>query len=91
MKTEAMLTKRFGNKAIGKYKTLRDKTTIAALDYDKECMSGPMKPIYNFGQSLISDDEIKFEKNKISISGFPKGVNLESENKYKDLVWVVNQ
>ncbi len=86
MKTEAMLTKRFGNKAIGKYKTLRDKTTIAALDYDKECMSGPMKPIYNFGQSLISDDEIKFEKNKISISGFPKGVNLESENKYKDLV-----
>jgi acetoacetyl-[acyl-carrier protein] synthase len=86
MKTEAMLTKRFGNKAIGKYKTLRDKTTIAALDYDKACMSGPMKPIYNFGQSLISDDEIKFEKNKISISGFPKGVNLESENKYKDLV-----
>jgi len=49
-------------------------------------MSGPMKPIYNFGESLIADDEIKFDKNKISVSGFPKGVNLYPENKYKDLV-----
>jgi acetoacetyl-[acyl-carrier protein] synthase len=81
-----MLTKRFGNKVMEKYKTLRDKNTIAADDYDKECMSGPMKPIYKFGESLIVDDEIEFDKSKISISGFPKGVNLKSENRYKDLV-----
>ena len=85
-KTETMLTKRFGNKVMEKYKTLRDKNTIAADDYDKECMSGPMKPIYKFGESLIVDDEIEFDKSKISISGFPKGVNLKSENRYKDLV-----
>ena len=84
-KTESMLTKRFGNKAMEKYKTLRDKNTAAAEDYDKECMSGPMKPIYNFGESLITDDEIKFDNGKISIAGFPKGVNLKSENKYRDL------
>ena len=86
MKTESMLTKRFGNKVMEKYKTLRDKNTAAAENYDKECMSGPMKPIYNFGESLIADDEIKFDDGKISIAGFPKGVNLKSENKYKDLV-----
>ena len=85
-KTESMLTKRFGNKAMDKYKTLRDKNTVVAEEYDKECMSGPMKPIYNFGESLIADDEIKFDNGKISITGFPKGVNLKSENKYKDLV-----
>ncbi len=85
-KTESMLKKRFGNKAMEKYKTLRDKNNAAAEAYDKECMSGPMKPIYNFGESLIADDEIKFDKNKISVSGFPKGVNLYPENKYKDLV-----
>ncbi len=84
-KTESMLTKRFGDKAMKKYKVLQEKTTEMSRDYDVKCVAAPMQPIYNFGESLIRDDEISFSKNNISISGFPKGVNLKSSNKYKDL------
>jgi acetoacetyl-[acyl-carrier protein] synthase len=85
-KTEAMLTKRFGKTIIKKYKALREKNMVTSEEYDKDCIAGPMKPIYNFGEALISDDEISFSKDSISISGFPKGVNLKSINRYEDLI-----
>jgi len=84
-RTNEMLTKRFGDKKMNQYFSKREKTTSLAQDYDDQCLTADMVPIYKFGNNLIDDNEVVFSDRTLKIPGFKKGVNLKMENIYKDM------
>ena len=56
-----------------------------AQAYDAECMAGPMQPIYRFGDALIDESEITIDTHGVHIPGFAHDINLELENRYRDM------
>ncbi|MEX2479963.1 MAG: beta-ketoacyl synthase [Gammaproteobacteria bacterium] len=83
---EAMLTRRHGRQEMVRYEGRREAVRAAALAYDEQCTAGPMQPIYRFGDALIDEDAITLDAHHIGIPGFPRGVELDFENRYPDLV-----
>ena len=84
--TEAMLTRRHGEQAMTAYRQRREAVEQSALDYDEECLRGPMQPIYRFGDALIDESAIELDSDHISIPGFARGVDLDFDNRYPDMV-----
>ena len=84
--TEAMLTKRYGAKAMATYRAKREVVEAEALAYDSECHAGPMQPIYRFSEALIDEDAIAFEDGELSIPGYKLGVELRGKNLYPDML-----
>jgi acetoacetyl-[acyl-carrier protein] synthase len=83
--TLALLERRYGAAEMKTYLERTESTHEAAAAYDAECLSGPMQPIYRFGDALIDDAEIILEQDHIAIPGFPQGVDLRLESPYRDL------
>ena len=54
--------------------------------YDIECNSGPMQPIYRFGDALIDEQGITFTDGRLHIPGFAQDILLNSPNPYPDMV-----
>ena len=54
--------------------------------YDIECNSGPMQPIYRFGDALIDEQDITFTEGRLHIPGFAQDILLNSPNPYPDMV-----
>jgi acetoacetyl-[acyl-carrier protein] synthase len=84
--TERMLEKRYGKSAMARYRARREHVEAVALEYDKECRAGPMRPIYRFGDALIDENDIRMDSRTIKIPGYDLGVDLCSENRYQDMV-----
>ena len=83
--TEAMLLKRHGKAAMQAYRQRREAVEEVAAAYDAECLSGPMQPIYRFGDALIDESKISIDQDHISIPGFAQGVDLRFNNRYEDM------
>lgn len=84
--TESMLAKRYGDSAMSAWRERREAALDSAQSYDAACNAGPMQPIYRFGDALINDDDIHLSDSHIDIPGFAKGVSLEFDNRYADMV-----
>ena len=84
--TEQMLARRHGDKVMAKRDAARAPVIAAALEYDAECMAGPMQPIYRFGDALIDDDSVEVTAEEISLPGYSKPVSLKMKNPYGDMV-----
>lgn len=83
--TEAMLAQRHGAAAMREHAARRADTEARAAAYDAECLAGPMRPIYRFGDALIDEQAITISRTGISIPGFAKGVPLAFDNDYEDM------
>jgi acetoacetyl-[acyl-carrier protein] synthase len=84
-RTNDMLTKRFGDKKMNQYFSKREKTSSLAQDYDDQCLTADMVPIYKFGNNLIDDDQVVFTDQILKVPGFKKGVSLKVKSLYKDM------
>lgn len=85
-RTEAMLEQRYGRRALDDWRGRRETLEANARAYDVECNSGPMQPIYRFGDALIDEDGIVFADGMLHIPGFAQDIVLNSPNPYPDMV-----
>lgn len=84
-KTLAMLSARHGERAIASYRGRNDSTAQAAADYEAACINGSAKPIYQFGEGVVSGDDLSFDSESMSIPGFEKRIELNTPNPFSDM------
>jgi len=84
-KTEKMLTQRWGDKHMQAYRKRNEAVATAAADYDAGADSGKFPPIYQFGEGIVTADDISISATEIRIPGFGHSVKLDLENPYSDM------
>ena len=83
--TEAMLSKRYGDKAMQEYRNKRETVRATAAEYDKAATAGDLRVIYRFGEGIIEDHEIGIDQKGLKMSSFSNPVNLAMSNPFDDM------
>ncbi len=84
--TEQMLTKRWGAKQMQAYRRKNDAVANAAAEYDAAADRGEVAPIYQFGQGVLTGEDLSISKDRIEIPGFGRSVSLDIDNPYDDMI-----
>lgn len=82
----SMLRKRYGDSAYAAYEEKNTVVQAQADAYDRQCLSGDMETIYRFGTDMISDADVKIDKQSLKIGGLNEAVDLELANPFEDMV-----
>jgi acetoacetyl-[acyl-carrier protein] synthase len=81
-----MLVKRYGEAEFKEYQERNAAVKISQADYEQQADQGYLNVIYNFGEGIIDDSEIKIDPNSLSLPGRKNAVNLALENPFSDMV-----
>jgi len=81
----SMLKKRYGDDAYSAYVERRNGVRDKASAYDEQATNGQLNVIYNFGNGIIEEDEIRIDSNALSIDQFSRPVRLNFDNPYADM------
>lgn len=84
-RTEAMLKKRHGEKAMAQYLKKREKSMAASAAYIAQADRGDYAPIYRFGEDMIAEADITISPQSVSIKGLANAITLPQENHYQDM------
>ena len=84
-RTEAMLRKRHGDKAMAVYAKKREGNLEASARYLSAADRGEYAPIYRFGEDMIDEADIEISETRISIKGFANDISLPTANPYQDM------
>jgi acetoacetyl-[acyl-carrier protein] synthase len=82
---EKMLTKRHGEKAISKYKSLNETVAQNSQEYDASAMAGENRTIYKFDHNVLGSESIELGNGNLSVAGLTREISLELENPYEDM------
>ncbi|PCI80766.1 MAG: beta-ketoacyl synthase [SAR86 cluster bacterium] len=82
---EKMLTKRHGQKAISKYKSLNETVVQASHEYDTSAMEAENRTIYRFDHNVLGSESIELSNGNISVTGLTQEISLSLENPYEDM------
>lgn len=82
---ERMLTRRYGEQAMARYKDKREQVRQAAQAYDLAALQGNFATIYHFGEDLIDESQIKFDQEYLHLPGFAQSVDLTFTNRFADM------
>ena len=82
---ELMLAKRHGQAAMDVYKQKREVVRSQAQAYDQAALRGDFATIYHFGQDLIDESLIRFDRDKLSLPGFAQAIDLACTNRFADM------
>jgi len=82
---EKMLTKRHGEKAISKYRSLNETVAQASQEYDDSAMAGENRTIYKFDHNVLGSESIELSTGNLSVTGLTREISLELENPYEDM------
>lgn len=84
-RTESMLAKRYGAQAYAAYQKKREASLEAAANYVERANLGDYAPIYRFGEGMIADEDIRIDRETLTISGLGNSIDLPSENPFSDM------
>jgi acetoacetyl-[acyl-carrier protein] synthase len=84
--TSAMLEKRWGKQVITAHKKANEAIEEQAHSYDDGADSGEFLPIYEFGEGVLTGEDMGFGSNELNVPGFAQAVNLKLQNPYEDMV-----
>ena len=85
-KVQAMMGARYGADKMSEYRHKRVAVRSLAAEYDKDASNGDLRVIYNFGGSIIADQEISITDACVSIDNFAHSINLAFDNPYPDMI-----
>ncbi len=80
--TESMLTSKHGEKTMTEWQHRRETIEEQQQLHEQQCMTGQSKPIYQFGEGVLSDQDLEFDDRKIKVPGYGQAVNLEMNNPF---------
>ena len=84
-RTEAMLQKRHGEKAMGDYLAKRETVIANAQSYFQRADQGDYTPIYRFGEGMIADEDIAINRQTLTIKGLANAIELPQTSHYVDM------
>ncbi|WP_207062596.1 beta-ketoacyl synthase [Motiliproteus sp. SC1-56] len=82
--TQAMLTRKHGQKAMDGYRERLAEVQQTALEYDQEASLGLNRPTYLFGHQVLEGEDLQISDREIRVPGYQKPISLEMENPFKD-------
>ena len=80
--TERMLSAKHGVKAMSKWRKTQEKTLSNQSGYEQNSLMGTSSPIYQFGQGVLSGEDLSLNNKHISVPGLGKAVNLDISNPF---------
>ncbi|BCE03408.1 beta-ketoacyl synthase [Marinicellulosiphila megalodicopiae] len=82
--TLTMLAKKYGDVAIGQYSDKNLNVLAKSKQYDTDKIAGIAAPIYEFGQSVMSETDVLITQEGISLSEFTNQIRFNTHNPYSD-------
>mgnify|MGYP003385113057 CR=1 FL=1 len=82
--TLEMLAKKFGDVAIGEYSDKNASVLAKSKQYDTDKIAGNVAPIYEFGQSVMNEDDVTLTQEGVSLSEFTNSIKFNTTNPYSD-------
>ena len=83
---ERMLRKRYGAERFADYEIRRAETRKVAAAYEERAQLGQLDVIYNFGNDMIDDSEIRISQEQISVPGFAQPLVFRKDKRYNDML-----
>lgn len=83
---EKMLRKRHGAAAFDAYQARREQTRAAAQRYEEQALKGQFDIIYNFGNDMIDDRDIRIGAEEISVPGFAQPLVYKKDERFSDML-----
>ena len=84
--TQNMLLKRYGKKQFSAYMSKREQVQVTAVAYDQQASQGKFSIIYDFGQCLTKNEDIKVTENSVNIAGYDLAIEFAESHVYRDMV-----
>lgn len=78
------LEKRYGKQRYAAYLGAAESTVKASQDYLEEANKGLLKPIYEFGNNIVEEDQISIRKDAIKIPGYEFEIPLTTNEGFDD-------
>lgn len=85
-KTEAMLTRRYGQEVMAEYRDRREQTRQQASAYDRQAAQGDLRVLYQFGEGMIDEEAIEITTDSVKLPGFEQPIDLRFKNDYDDML-----
>ncbi len=79
-----MLAKRHGAAQMKQYQSMAEQAADSAEQYNQKAIRGEVKPKYQFGEAVASDDDLQISSTEIKINGYKKPISVTSKNLYSD-------
>jgi acetoacetyl-[acyl-carrier protein] synthase len=76
---------RHGDTEVNSYMERREVVRARAAAYDAGALEGRFDTIYQFGEGLINEAELKLSDKAISVPGFEHEITLELPNRFQDM------
>ncbi len=83
--TQRMLARRHGEAALARWQDRHEAVRSACAAYEQSCLEGSMKPLYRFGEGVLSEQDLEFSADALRLQGFEHAVNLDLSNPYGDM------
>ena len=83
---ERMLRKRYGAERFAEYEIHRAETRKVAAAYEQRALLGQLDVIYNFGNDMIDDSDIRITQEQISIPGFTQPLVFGRDQRFSDML-----
>ncbi|MDF3842330.1 beta-ketoacyl synthase [Pseudomonas citronellolis] len=83
---EKMLRKRHGAAAFDAYQARREQTRAAAQRYEEQALRGQFDIIYNFGNDMIDDRDIRIGAEEMSVPGFAQPLVYKKDERFSDML-----
>lgn len=83
---EKMLRKRHGAAAFDAYQARREQTRAAAQRYEEQALKGQFDIIYNFGNDMIDDRDIRIGAEEMSVPGFAQPLVYKKDERFSDML-----
>ncbi|ANI17998.1 beta-ketoacyl synthase [Pseudomonas citronellolis] len=83
---EKMLRKRHGATAFDAYQARREQTRAAAQRYEEQALKGQFDIIYNFGNDMIDDRDIRIGAEEMSVPGFAQPLVYKKDERFSDML-----
>lgn len=80
--TRELLEQRWGKQAMAEHASRSETVTAQANDYDDVMCTETMESIYQFGEGVLSGDDLEITDQHIRLPGFGLPVNLNVANPY---------
>ena len=84
--SKRMLVKRWGKAAFADYRRRNEAVREARTAYDEAMLEQTMPSIYQFGQGVLTGDDLDITRDSVSLPGFGLPVRLDPENPYMDML-----
>ena len=81
--TQTMLRAKHGEQAMTRWQArFEEDTQVAQQAYEQSAMSGESRPVYQFGEGVLSNEDLDFNDQRILVPGYGKAVDLNLENPF---------